>query len=101
MDLLYDNVSLSEKNWLLNAGKNKNNLLNIESNDLSFNNTEISSRRIISKNSQLPTPFNLYGFNNIDDDGVVKINLNNYNNNPNFSSNSSQITSLIKIPKNK
>ena len=100
MDLLYDNVSLSEKNGLLNAGKNKNNLLNIESNDLSFNNTEISSRRIISKNSQLPTPFNLYGFNNIDDDGVVKINLNNYNNNPNFSSNSSQITSLIKIPKN-
>ena len=104
MDLLYDNVSISDKEVLLNAQKSKNNLLFFEPNDFSFNITDASSRRNISKNSTLA--FNPYGSNNINNDGVMKINLNNYvnnlnfnNNNPNVSSNSSVITSLMKMPK--
>ena len=94
MDLLYDNVSISENQILLNMGKNNK---NIEPNELmSLNNTDISSRQIKTQNNLNP-----YLINNLNNNGIMdmKINLNNYNNfnfnNPNISSNSSQITSLL------
>ena len=94
MDLLYDNVSISENQILLNMGKNNKNM---EPNELmSLNNTDISSRQIKTQNNLNP-----YLINNLNNNGIMdmKINLNNYNNfnfnNPNISSNSSQITSLL------
>ena len=101
MDLLYDNVSINEKEVLLNLGNiNKNNMLNIERNEMtSLNNTEISSlRNNLSLKGQ--NNFNPYLINNFNNNGIMKINLNNYynfntNKNPNISSNSSQITSLL------
>ena len=101
MDLLYDNVSINEKEVLLNLGNiNKNNMLNIERNEMtSLNNTEISSlRNNLSFKGQ--NNFNPYLINNFNNNGIMKINLNNYynfntNKNPNISSNSSQITSLL------
>ena len=94
MDLLNDNVSFNENLVLLNHNNNR-----IYNDIASLNNTDIS----IGKNNY----FNPYIINN--NNGIVNTNLNNYydynnfigNNNPNISSNSSHITSLLKMQKMK
>ena len=105
MDLLYDNISINENVVLMNTGRN----LISERNDLmSLNNTELSSRiNKIPKGNFNLNPYainNMHNFNNNYNNGVMNINLNKYNNinfnnpNANISSNSSQITSLLKMP---
>ena len=80
MDLLYDNVTLNENQILFNPGKNNKNLVNLDQNELmSLNNTDISNRQIKGQNDLNP-----YLINNF-----------NAKNNPNISSNSSQITPLL------
>ena len=94
MDLLNDNVTFNENIVLLNHNNR------IYNDIASLNNTGIS---ITTKNNY----FNPYIINN--NNGIVNTNLNNYydynnfigNNNPNISSNSSHITSLLKMPKMK
>ena len=91
--LLNDNVTFNENIVLLNHNNR------IYNDITSLNNTDIS----IGKNNY----FNPYIINN--NNGIVNTNLNNYydynnfigNNNPNISSNSSHITSLLKMPKMK
>ena len=92
MDLLNDNVSFNENLVLLNHNINR-----IYNDIASLNNTGIS---ITTKNNY----FNPYIINN--NNGIVNTNLNDYNNfignnNPNISSNSSHITSLLKMQKMK
>ena len=95
MDLLNDNVSFNENLVLLNHNNNR-----IYNDIASLNNTGIS---ITTKNNY----FNPYIINN--NNGIVNTNLNVYNdynnfignNNPNISSNSSHITSLLKMQKMK
>ena len=95
MDLLNDNVSFNENLVLLNHNNNR-----IYNDIASLNNTGIS---ITTKNNY----FNPYIINN--NNGIVNTNLNDYNdynnfignNNPNISSNSSHITSLLKMQKMK
>ena len=99
MDLLNDNVSIAETQFLLNLEKNNKRNLRIEPNDLfSMNLTDLSSRRNISRNNFFPTkPYNPNTINN----NLRPININNNigNNNFNLSSGSSQIKPLPKIQK--
>lgn len=99
MDLLNDNVSIAETQFLLNLEKNNKRNLRIEPNDLfSMNLTDLSSRRNISRNNFFPTkPYNPNNINN----NLRPININNNigNNNFNLSSGSSQIKPLPKIQK--
>ena len=95
MDLLNDNVSFNENLVLLNHNNNR-----IYNDIASLNNTSIS---ITTKNNY----FNPYIINN--NNGIMNTNLNDYNdynnfignNNPNISSNSSHIISLLKMQKMK
>ena len=111
MDLLNDNVSINENQGLLGINKN---LLMMEHNDLnSLNNNDITKR--ISNLPKINFQINPYKINNYNNNGYMKMNMNNYhnkfyrpsgnnknnNNKPNVSTNSSQITSLLKIPKMK
>ena len=89
MDLLNDNVPISERDILINLEKNKNkNIIHFDSNDLmSLNVTDLSSRRNISLNF----PFNQYNIKNFNyNNNLGQINYNNLNNN-NLSSTSSEI----------
>jgi hypothetical protein len=115
LDLLNDNVSINENQRLIiNNGMNLN--LISDRNDLlslNNNNTDLSSRiNQISRNNNFnlnPYAINNMNFNNNNflnnNGGIMKLNLNSYNNNfnlnnpnVNLSSNSSHITSLLKMP---
>jgi hypothetical protein len=96
MDLLNDNVSIAETQFLLNLEKNNKRNLRIEPNDLfSMNLTDLSSRRNLSRNNFFP-----YNPNNINNNlNPININKNIGNNIFNLSSGSSQIKPLPKIQK--
>ena len=96
MDLLCDNISLKENDLLINNG----NLLSERNDLLSLNNTDISSRlNTLSKNNfnLNLNPYAINNINNYNNNNFSKFNFNNPN--ANISSNSSQITSLLKIPR--
>ena len=93
MDLLNDNISLSENEILLNLGKN--NKMNLEASDLmSLNVTELSSRRNFSVKQQAKANIgNNYKYNIFNN---VYLNNNIGDNLYNASSTSSQIRPILK-----
>ena len=97
MDLLNDNVALSESEIFLNKGKT-NNKIKLEPNDLmSLNVTELSSRR----NFPLKYPIKPNILNNYNNNNYANIYFNNNagDNIYNISSTSSQIRPMLKLTK--
>ena len=95
MDLLNDNVTISENEVLLNIQKNKiKNLSKLDKNDLmSGNNTDLSSRRNASINNLFKPYITTTNYNN----NIAQYNYAQDIYNP--SSNSSQIRPMIKLGK--
>ena len=95
MDLLNDNISISENEILLNIQKNKiKNLSKLEKNDLmSGNITDLSSRRNASINNLFKPYITTTNYNN----NIAQFNYAQDIYNP--SSNSSQIRPMIKLGK--
>ena len=100
MDLLNDNVALSESEIFLNIGKT-NNKIKLEPNDLmSLNATELSSRRNFSLKYPIK-PNILNNYNNYNNNNYANIYFNNNagDNIYNISSTSSQIRPMLKLTK--